>query len=119
MLDKLRNSTTVCIIIAVVFGTIAGYVDVNASEVQPAALLIIIFTCFLGFIQPRNAWVAALLVGSSILVAHLLSPVLGYHTMDPVEPNIWETSIALVPAFLGAYIGAAAGWAISSTRSKA
>lgn len=119
VLEKLRSSTFVFILLSILLGAISGFVDIKASEVQPAALLIIIFTCFLGFIQPRNAWVSAIIIGSSILAAHLISPFWGLYPDYPVEPGVWATAIALIPAFLGAYIGAAAGWALTSTRSKA
>ncbi|MCU7495974.1 MAG: hypothetical protein HF314_17065 [Ignavibacteria bacterium] len=119
MLEKLRNSTFIFVLASLLFGAVSGFVDIKASEVQPAALLIIIFTCFLGFIQPRNAWLSALITGSSILAAHLISPFWGLYPDYPVEPSVWATTIALIPAFLGAYIGAAAGWALTGSGSKA
>ncbi|MCU7492912.1 MAG: hypothetical protein HF312_18035 [Ignavibacteria bacterium] len=119
MLEKLRNSTFVFVLISVLLGAMAGFVDIIASEVQSSALLIIISTCFLGFIQPKNAWLSALIIGSSILAAHLISPFWGLYPDYPVEPSVWATTIALIPAFIGAYIGAGAGWALTGTRSKA
>ncbi|MGE5429785.1 MAG: hypothetical protein ACM3QX_01855 [Syntrophomonadaceae bacterium] len=118
MMEKLRNSTFVFVFVSVMLGAVTGLVDIIASEVQPAALLIIMFTCFLGFIQPRIAWLSAFIIGSSILAAHLISPFWGLYPDYPVEPGVWATSIALIPAFIGAYIGAGAGWALTGTRSR-
>lgn len=119
ILEKLRNSAFIFVLVSVLLGTITGFVDIIASEVQPSALLIIMFTCLLGFIQPKNAWLSALIIGSSILAAHLISPFWGLYPDYPVEPSVWATTIALIPAFIGSYIGAGAGWALIDTRSEA
>lgn len=119
MLEMLRKNTFLFVLTAVLFGAVSGFVDIKSSEVQAAALLIIIFSCFLGFVQPRIAWLPAIIIGSSILAAHLVSPFWGLYPDYPVEPSVWATSIALIPAFIGAYIGAMAGWALTGTRSKA
>lgn len=119
MLEKLRNNIFLFVLVSVLFGAVSGFVDITTSGVQASALLIIIFSCFLGFLQPKNAWLTALIIGSSILAAHLISPYWGLYPDYPVEPGLWATSIALIPAFIGAYIGAMAGWALIGTRSKA
>ncbi len=94
------------IIVAVVCGMMAGGIDMMASEIQPAVFLVLIFTCLLGFLQPRRAWLWAFIIGSSILAVHLLGLIFSIQPACPVEPNVWVTSIALVPAFIGAYLGA-------------
>lgn len=91
------------------FGVIIGWIDLQASEVQPIVLFILGSTALLGFVQPLRAWLWALIIGSGILTAHLLGPLLGLNPPYEVKPNVLVTLIALIPAFIGAYIGAFIG----------
>ena len=79
---------------------------------QPVVLLILGATALLGFAQPPRAWLWALIIGSSILAAHLIGPLLGYNPPYEVKPNALVTLMALIPAFIGAYIGAFTGWSV-------
>jgi len=94
------------------FGAIIGWIDLRASEVQPVVLLMLISTALLGFAQPQRAWLAALIIGGSILAAHLIGPSVGLNPPYEVKPNVLVTLIALIPAFIGAYIGAFIGWSV-------
>lgn len=91
---------------------IIGWIDLQASEVQPVVLLILSSTALLGFVQPPRAWLWALIIGSGILTAHLIGPWLGLNPLYEVQPNVFATLIALIPAFIGAYIGAFIGWLV-------
>ena len=106
MVKKLQENWRSGVIIAVVSGAIAGVIDMFAAEIQPALFLILVATCLLGFLQPQRAWLWALIIGGSILVVHLLGMLVGFQPSYPVEPNVWVTSIALLPALIGAYLGA-------------
>ncbi len=110
MLKEMQWSSGVCVVLALLLGATAGAVDLTQSEVQPTVLLIVVSTCLLGFVRPRLAWAWALVIGSSILAAHLIASLAGYRPRYPVQPNVFATLIALVPALIGAYFGAAARW---------
>ncbi len=95
------------------FGAIIGWIDLQASEVQPVVLLILGAAALLGFVLPQRAWLWALIIGGSILVSHLIGPLVGVNPPYAVKPNVFVTLIALIPAFLGAYIGAFIGcWSV-------
>ncbi len=116
LLAKFQLNAGWCAALAVGFGAAAGLVDLTQSEVQPAALLVLVLTFLLGFAQPQRAWAWALIIGSSILFAHLLAALAGYKPPYPVEPNVFATLLALIPAFIGAYSGAAIRWMLHNTR---
>jgi NO-binding membrane sensor protein with MHYT domain len=94
------------------FGAIIGWIDLQASEVQPVVLLLLVSTALLGFAQPPRAWLWALIIGGGILAAHLIGPLVGFNPAYEVKPNVLVTLIALIPAFIGAYIGAFIGWSV-------
>lgn len=94
------------------FGAIIGWIDLQASEVQPVVLLILGAAALLGFVLPQRAWLWALIIGGSILAAHLIGPSFGYNPPYEVKPNVLVTLIALIPAFIGAYLGAFIGWSL-------
>lgn len=92
-------------LLALVLGLLAGYVDLHAKEVQLPVFLILLFTCLLSLAHSKGAWHWALIVGGSIPLAHFIGRALGYAPPYPVQPNIFATFLALIPAFIGAYSG--------------
>ena len=102
--ESLR-STVSCTLLALLGGVIIGVIDFNATEPQPAALLVLIFASVLGFIQPRNAWRWAIIVTLGLPLAHLTLRQLGWQPRDPVSPGEYATLIALIPALIGVYGG--------------
>ena len=54
---------------AILLGLLIGYAGSRADEVQPAVMLILIFTFVFGFLQSRLAWWWAILIGSGIFQA--------------------------------------------------
>lgn len=99
------RATASCALLALVGGIVIGAIDFNATEPQPAALLVLIFAGLLGFAQPRNAWRWAIIVTLGLPLAHLTLRQLGVQPRDPVSPGEYATLIALIPAFIGAYGG--------------
>ena len=85
-----------------------AWLDSGASEVQPAVALLLVTTFALGAIQPRRAWRWALLVGLGIPVLHFAS-LLAERPSPPGMTHPLAAFVPLVPAFLGAYVGALAG----------
>jgi len=103
---------------AILLGLLIGYVDSRADEVQPAIMLILIFTFVLGFLHSRFAWLWAILIGSGIFSSYLIRFAFGMTPPHPPEPNAFATLIALIPAFIGAYTGVAARWLVYELRSQ-
>ncbi len=103
--STLQRTTVICAILALVAGLLTGAVDFNATEPQPAALMVLVFAGILGFSQPRNAWRWAIIVALGLPLAQLLLLQFGFHPRDPVGPGVYGTLIALIPAFIGAYGG--------------
>jgi hypothetical protein len=111
------RSTAVCALLALVGGLFAGVIDSNATEPQPAALLVLIFAGLLGFAQPRNAWRWAIIVTLGLPLAQVSLRLLGAQPRDPVSPGEYATLIALIPAFIGAYGGVLIRRMSQSTRA--
>ena len=96
--------------LALCLGALTGYLDLHASEVQPIVLLLLLFTATLGFAQPRHAWRWGMILGLSICCTHVAAHLLGYKTY-PIQPNVLASLLALIPSFIGAYVGAGIRWA--------
>ncbi len=111
------RSTVLCTALALAGGLIAGLIDFNTTEPQPAALLVLIFAGILGLIQPRDAWRWAIIVALGLPLAHLSLRQLGWQPRDPVSPGEYATLIALIPAFIGAYGGVLVRRVIQTART--
>jgi hypothetical protein len=113
-----RKQTVITLSLAVIFGLAVGYVNIHSAEVQPPVLTILVFTFLLGCLDPRRAWLWALILGGAVPLSYALSPVLGYPVPYPPDPNIFAAFLAFIPAFIGAYAGVLARWLISSAANQ-
>lgn len=102
-------------LLAFTLGITIGLLDLHATEVQGSVLLILICAGLLGFVRPRMAWLWAITIGLCLLLVHLVANFLHYPSY-PVEPNVFATLIALIPAFLGAYGGVLLRYMITPPR---
>ncbi len=100
--------------VALLIGLTIAYLDFHATEVQGTVLLILISTFVLGLIQSKGAWLVALFIGSSILLFNLIASGFGLQPLEPIEPNVFATLIALIPAFIGAYAGAGGAYILKA-----
>jgi NO-binding membrane sensor protein with MHYT domain len=98
---------------AVLVGALAGYVDTHNDEVQATVLVLGVGMAIAGFASPRWSWLAAVVAGSCILFAHLIARALGSPPLYPIQPNIFASLLAIIPALLGAVAGAAARRVVS------
>ena len=98
--------TWVCLIFALTGGIFAGWVDFNNDEPQAAVLVILVVTFILGLIQPRKAWLWAIIVALSLPAVYLFARSLGYQPFSLPSPGWYASLLALIPAFIGAYAGA-------------
>jgi len=108
---------TVLLLLTVAFGTLVGYPDLRAQEVQPAALLLFSFAAVLGAAYPDSAWRRALLLGLSVPAAHVIAGLTGTTLPYPV-PRFADTFLALIPSFVGTYVGVGARRALGPAQKE-
>jgi len=96
----------ICLILALSSGIFAGWVDFNNDEPQAAVLVILVVTFLLGLIQPRLAWLWAIIVALSLPAVYLVATNVGFQPVSPPSPGLYATLLALIPSFIGAYAGA-------------
>ena len=91
-------------LVAVVFGVFAGWIDLKVGELLFTALLVVAPCMLLGALRPKRPWRWVLLVAGCVPVAELL----GYVVMSqkPYRAQIYESFLAFLPGFAGAYGGA-------------
>jgi hypothetical protein len=95
---------TVLLLVTVALGSLVGYTDIRAEEMQPAVLLLLSFAALLGAAFPDGAWRRGLLLGLSVPVAHVVSQLTGTVLPYPL-PRFADTFLALIPAMIGSYLG--------------
>jgi hypothetical protein len=101
---RLDLAVTPLVLAAALF---TGWADVHSVEVQPTVALLLLFSAFLGFARPRHPWRWGLLMGASVPLAYAVLWLAGIAPRAQPEPNVAATLLALIPAMLGAYDGAA------------
>ena len=94
-------------VLAVAVGCFAVSVDLHNDEVQAAVLVLLVGGFIIGAIWPDGAWRWALILGLSIVVGDFAAPQLHWVAQDP-KPVNWGALIALIPAFIGTYVGVGA-----------
>lgn len=94
------------ILTALVVGSLAFYVDLHNDEVQPAALILLVGSAAIGAVWPKWSWVAGIVAGLCILGGHVAFRALGGVPRFPIEPNPYGALVAVIPATIGALIGA-------------
>lgn len=105
--------------LAFALGLVIGIMDVRFEWLGTTLLLVIALTGFMGFVNPKRAWLYALTVGICLPLAQLVGPMVNERlTSKDVLPSFLTSFVVLVPAFIGAYFGALMGWAISFFRKK-
>ncbi len=107
-MTAIRDSRAVdvlCIGLAFVGGLFAGWIDFNATEVQPTVLLLVVLGAAFGFVRPRRAWRWAIILGVCIPLGSLIFSALGYKPAELPQPGVYASLIALIPAFIGTYGG--------------
>ena len=112
-----KHLVWLCVILAIAGGNFAGWVDFNNDEVQAAVLVILVVTFLLGMIEPRRAWLWAIIVALCLPGFYLIAHGLGHQPVSPPSPGWYGSLIALIPAFIGAYAGALARLAINRVAS--
>ncbi len=91
--------------LAVLFGMIISYIDLNNDEVQSSVMLLLIFSFILGYNDPPRAWLYSILLALSIITGHFFSDFIGYVPKQPPPSNIFWALLSFIPAFAGGYAG--------------
>jgi glycopeptide antibiotics resistance protein len=108
----------ICLVLALAGGIFGWWVDSRNDEPQAAVLVILMVTFVLGFLVPRRAWLWAIITGLCLPLGYLLTRTVGYLPAAPVEPGWYASALALIPAFIGAYLGAFARVIFNSAFTK-
>ncbi len=98
--------------VASLAGLVIGLIDLGASEVVVPLGLILLASAVLGAASPRQAWLAALLVGVGLPLFHIGAALLGHDRIDTAKNYALMALVAQIPAFLGAGLGATLGWVL-------
>lgn len=100
-----NGARALILILALLFGLLAGYVDIHNAEVQAAALIIVCAAGMLGIAAPRLALFSGVLVGLGVPIVHAIARAAEYPLPFAMN-NYWQSFIAVVPALIAAAIGA-------------
>ena len=100
-----RFSWILVLLAALLFGLVAGWVDVHNDEVQAAVLVIVCGAGALGLTAPRLALVSGALVGLGVPIVHAVVR-LQHYALPLAMDGYWESFIALLPGLIAASIGA-------------
>jgi hypothetical protein len=97
---------------------VVGWLDFHATDdVQPVAAALLVFGFGFGVHRPARALGYALALFAAVPVAEVLHAVthglVSYWQLLPV----YQSVIALIPALVGSYAGAVAGWGVRRARA--
>lgn len=89
-----------------------GWLNFHASDdVQPVAAALLVFGFGFGLHRPGRAWLYALVLFAAVPLSGVWADAVSYHPGVGKPAPLYESAVALIPALLGAYAGAAVGWA--------
>ena len=91
----------------IAFGTLTGLsnlAELHSQEVQGMAMMLFMFACLVGAAFPDGAWRRALMLGLSVPFAHWVSLKTG-QSLPYAMPDTATAFLAVVPAFIGTYLG--------------
>src|SRR5581483_1114061 len=99
-----RRSDTLFYILAVTFGMLAGWVEVQVRDLLFTAPLVLAPAILLGTLRPAKPWRWTILLGIFVPIADLLAYFL--LRQRPDRAQIYESFLVFLPALVGAYGGA-------------
>ena len=97
-----KNDTTIYTL-SVVFGVLAGYLDVKFGDLLLTALFVLASTMLLGALRPERPWRWTLLVGVFVPLVQLMAFFL--LTQKPYRAQIYESFLGFLTGIAGAYGG--------------
>lgn len=90
-------------LLAALFGTLAGWLDVKIGDLLFTALLVLAPCMLLGALRPRQPWRWVLVIGIFVPLVELLAYLI--MTQKPYRAQIYESFLAFLPGIAGAYGG--------------
>src|SRR5579859_8153604 len=93
------------VVLALAFGVLLGYIDLNSREVQLPMACLLLFSFTLGVLQPRAAWRWGVLMGLSLPIAYFVALALNYRAIDAPRYPL-SLAVLVIPALIAAYAGA-------------
>ena len=85
-------------------GVIIGFINIHSSEVQLLIILLLIFGLFLGFTNPKHAWLTALILVIWIPVSQCIY-LIATNAQEKFISDGVGSLLSFIPAFVGVYVG--------------
>jgi hypothetical protein len=102
------------LLLAVVLVVGLDRVGTSDDSTMVVLLALLVTAALLGFAAPRRAWLAGLVIGAAVGVAHLVyvtvGPALPYQPSPSGVGGAATLLVLVVPGLLGAYLGAGVAW---------
>lgn len=92
-------------LVAIAFAGFAVTIDLHNDEPQAAALVLVVGGLVVGALWPASAWRWGLILGLSIFIGDPVGVRLGVTPPWPEQGINIGSLVALVPAFIGTYVG--------------
>lgn len=89
--------------LAVLFGLVAGLLEIRIGDLLVTAVFVMIATMVLGYLRPRNAWRWTLLVAVFVPLLRIAA----YYLLGEraYRAQVWESVLGFVTGAVGAYAG--------------
>ena len=97
------ESDLVYYLLAVLFGILAGWIDIKVGDLLLTAMVVLAANMLLGILRPRRPWRWVLLVGVFVPVVEWLAYL--FLSQKPERAQIYESFLAFVPGIAGAVGG--------------
>ncbi len=108
-----RGARLALVLTALLLSLTTGYVNTHNAEVQAPMLCLLVSTLGLGLARPRRAWRWALIIGAAVPLSQAVAAVVRVSVPYPNDlHHVLSSIFVLIPAMLGAYVGAAIRWVI-------
>lgn len=101
----LRNPDLGIYLLGILFGLVAGCLDVQIGDLLLTALFVLASTMFLGALRPAPAWRWMLLV--AVFVPLLQGLAYLFFADKPYRAQIYESFLGFITGTAGAYAGSA------------
>lgn len=98
-----KTSDVLFYILALLFGILAGWVDVRIGDLLFTALLVLAPCMLLGALRPNRPWRWVVVIGIFVPIVELLAYLIIAH--KPYRAQIYESFLAFLPGIAGAYGG--------------
>jgi len=97
---------------------VVGWLNLHTTDdVQPVAAALLVFGFAFGVHRPARAWCSGAALFAAVPVSGAWADLAANHLSLGGAAPVLESVIALIPALLGAYTGAAVGWGVRRARA--